>query len=169
MRPESITQLTLPLYTVTIPLTKGKVAIVDACDAERVMAHKWSASYNKGYWYAQRTTSRLADHRRISLHRFIMDAPTGVLVDHADGDGLNCRRSNMRFATKAQNQANSPGHKVGISGYRGVIRYAKGWRAQMTVNNRRKHIGCFATREEAARAYDDAVRAYWGEFAVTNF
>ena len=134
--------------TITIPLTQGKVAIIDVDDAERVLAHRGHTVY---------------------LHRFIVEGPNEMLVDHADNDGLNCRRSNMRLATKAQNQANSPGHKPGVSGFRGVIQAGKKWRAQMTVNNRRRHIGCYDTPEDAARAYDEAVRAHWGEFAVTNF
>lgn len=154
--------------TVLVPLTQGKVAIIDAEDAERVLAHKWTASRHRDRWYAYRKNKG----RNIYLHRFIMDAPPGIQVDHADNDGLNCRRGNMRFATHSQNMANTPGRQGKSSGFRGVIfdgRYKKPWRAQASIDNHCTLIGTYDTTEEAARAYDDVARTRWGEFAVTNF
>lgn len=158
---------------ITVPLSKGKFAIIDAEDADRVLAHKWHVIYIKGCWYAATSVNQ----RRLYLHRFIMDAPKGSMVDHRDGDGLNCRKDNLRFCTSAQNQANSPRHKVGPSGYRGVCRQGRRggkhaedrWVAGISVGNRHIHLGSFGSPEEAARAYDAKARELRGEFAVLNF
>src|ERR1700752_671254 len=90
-----------------IKLSKGFEATIDDCDWGRVRQYSWCAviaNYKTGRVYA---TAREKPHdRRILLHRFILNAPKGVKVDHEDGDGLNCCRSNTRMASNQLNQAN---------------------------------------------------------------
>jgi hypothetical protein len=105
------------------------------------------------------------------LHRFILDAPPGQLVDHKDRDGLNNTRGNLRFATGTQNLANmrpQANSEVALKGVH-VARLTGRYTAQITCQGVRKHLGCFATAEEAARAYDKAARELFGEFARTNY
>src|SRR5688572_30330893 len=67
-----------------IPLTKGKVALVDAEDYERVAQCAWIARLDDNVWYAERGRQS----RR--MHRFILNLPADTpKVDHKDGDGLN--------------------------------------------------------------------------------
>lgn len=153
-----------------IELTQGKVALVDDADYERVSRHKWCASRNGRTWYAIRREYN-PKPKQVFLHRFILDAPDSAEVDHKDGNGLNCQRDNLRLATHAQNQRNQKRRVTNKSGYKGVSWYGrdKKWRAVIGIGGKVKTLGCYATAEEAARAYDEAARELFGEFAKTNF
>lgn len=148
-----------------IQLTKGQVAIIDECDAW-VAVLKWHAlarSDGKGYYAARKSTGKSAE----LLHRVIMNAPAEMLVDHCDGDGLNCQRSNLRLATYSQNNMNS--RRFGSSGYKGVSRAGSRWRALIGSRTNRKHLGYFDNPIEAAMAYDAAAKIIFGQFARLNF
>lgn len=163
-----------------IPLTKGKVALVDAKDFERVSAVKWHAHRSnpagRAKWYARRLVSTpQADGATrqvpVLLHRFIMDAPPDKQVDHRDGDGLNCRRLNMRIATRTQNARNCK--PCGTSGYKGVSKSGGGvqnpYRAQIKISGVTRLLGFFPDAVSAAHAYDQAATKLFGEFAWLNF
>ena len=157
-----------------IPLTQGQVAIVDDDDFEWLMQHKWYARENSYEFYAMRNVRR-DNGKRTSLymHRAILqehgDDLDGLLVDHASGNTLDNRKCNIRTATRSQNAQNSPRHKVGISGYRGVKKDRTRWRASIKVNDRRVYLGLFPTPIEAALARDRAAIEHHGEFAILNF
>lgn len=156
---------------VFIPLTRGKVAVIDFDDFEKVRPYKWHArKAPRNCWYA--------DHRfgkygyLMPMHRLILDAPPGSLVDHEDGDGLNNRRSNIRVCTKAQNgQAHRIKTPGGTSKFRGVYRYKRDsiWVAQLGTKTENFYLGRFDSEEDAARAYDAKARELFGEYAAPNF
>ena len=156
---------------VKIPLTQGKVALVSPEDAAYVLTLKWSVRRVGGRLYAQayvRGTGR-AGRNLVLLHRFIARTPPGLETDHANGNGLDNRRGNLRDATVGQNRANSR-RKLGESGYRGVKRHGRGWSVELTNGNGgRIYLGTFDTPEVAARAFDDAARRVHGAFARLNF
>lgn len=146
-----------------IPLTQGKVALVDDEDYERVSAYKWQANKGSaGYWYGHNDTHG-------QLHRFVVNAPRELMVDHKNGDGLDCRRENLRLATNAQNQYNAKLRVDNKSGFRGVHWDGNRWIAQIKSQGRPIYLGRFNTPEAAARAYDTKARELRGEFARTNF
>ena len=149
--------------SVTIRLSRGMCALIDAVDLERVSQFKWSVHDNGcGQFYAKSGIAGL-------LHRFILDAPADMFVDHRNGDGLDCRRENLRTCLPAQNNFNR-NWRVGPSGYRGVVLRPSGrWRAQMKVGGKTIHCGMHDTAEQAARAYDAAVNRLHGEYARLNF
>ena len=104
------------------------------------------------------------------LHRRVMNAPAGMLVDHINGNGLDNRRGNLRLATPSQNVCNRV--TTSASGYRGVEAIpdrSKPWRACLYKGKKRTEVGTFDTAEEAARAYDAAAAARYGAFAKLNF
>lgn len=152
-----------------IPLTQGKVALVDDEDYARLAAHKWQAkrSYYSGstLWYAQRTVQS----RIVWMHREILGLTPGdrMETDHRNGDGLDNRRGNLRVATHSQNLANAKPRQGSRSGIRGVYRdkWDKKWRAQIAVDRRCIPLGHFATKEEAAEAYRRAAEHHFGDFA----
>lgn len=154
--------------TVAVPLSKGYVAIVDAVDAPRVLAHKWSAQVGRHTVYAIRRVRDSAGRRRkVWLHRFIVGAPADVLVDHRDRDGLNNQRGNLRTATRSQNGANATRRVDNSSGYKGVVfRPERGcWKAQIYVDGRKRHLGSYACATAAGIAYLKAARQHFGAFA----
>src|SRR4051812_556225 len=104
------------LEGVLVPLASGEFALVDEADADRVLAHSWHAHRNGERVYATRREG--ANRKSKLLHRFVMSARPGELIDHRDGDGLNNTRSNLRSATSRQNAAN--GRAYGEVPFRGV-------------------------------------------------
>jgi hypothetical protein len=110
--------------------------------------------------------------KEISLHRFLMGACPGTLVDHKNGDTLDNRRStNLRLCTNSQNVANSrPYAGKRTAELRGVYQQKNGlYRAQISYQNKKIALGEYANEELAAVAYDNAAYDLFGEFAKINF
>jgi formylmethanofuran dehydrogenase subunit B len=89
------------------------------------------------------------------------------IIDHASGDGLDCRRANIRFASHAENMRNRRHGVNNTSGYKGVHWHDKSskWRAQIRVNGKNIHLGVYSSPEAAAQAYRLAAAKYHGDFA----
>jgi hypothetical protein len=96
------------------------------------------------------------------LHNLILSS--AQFVDHINGNGLDCRRSNLRDSTLSQNQAN---RRRSINLVKGVYwrEDRKCWTARITFNNKIKVLGCFATHEQAVIARMNAEENVFGEFA----
>lgn len=153
-----------------IPLSNGLVASVSDKDYERVIsAGPWHATKPRGgRVYAQRSIRR-ADGRRTTqkLHMFLTGWPQ---TDHHDGNGLNNTRTNLRDATRTQNNANARRRADNTSGFKGVSwdsRISR-WYARIHINGERRWLGYFADARSAALAYDSAARELFGEFARLN-
>jgi hypothetical protein len=151
-----------------IPLTHGKVAVVDASDYDFLIGFRWRAIRVRHTWYAH---TRVTGGAAAFMHDLIMGTRPGEQVDHKSGDGLDNRRANLRPTTNALNQANR--RRIGSkSGFKGVswdsTKRERPWRAHITIGGRMKFLGAYATAEEAARAYDAAARKHFAEHACTN-
>jgi hypothetical protein len=163
---------------IEIPLTQGKVALIDDEDAH-LAQFKWCVAGTGAKAYAIRNPGSRNTCKRLLLHREVLGAPSGTEVDHVNGDGLDCRRSNLRLATNTQNHWNMGKRCDNTSGFKGAFFLRsnkkpqkvrrKPWLAQIKANGQTIYLGYFATAEDAARAYDKAAKELHGEFARLNF
>lgn len=153
-----------------IPLTQGKVALVDAEDFEYLNQWKWCAYYSGYTWYAMKKIRIAKKEKDLKMHRLIVNPPDNMEVDHINGSGLDNRKENLRICTHSQNHMNSRRQSNNTSGYKGVCFYkrVKKWIAYIKYNKKRVHLGYFNAREDAALAYNEAARKYHGEFARLN-
>lgn len=160
---------------ISTPRYPGVFAMVDDADFEALNQWKWSAEKRGNRFYAirqvigakgKKTTVRM--HREIV--KAIVKASDGFEVDHADGNGLNNQRENLRACSNSENQQNRTSAR-GSSAYKGVL-WDKShgcWKAKIIVDGKRIMLGSFDTQESAARRYDQAAKAHFGEFARLNF
>jgi len=142
------------------------VALVDDEDFAALNQHKWCATKRpdgNGFYAVRRTA---VGAPLVYMHKVIMGAVHGQVVDHKDRNSLDNRRGNLRFATKGQDVANRGKRSDNTTGFKGA-KYNKRrgtWRAEIGG----KHIGVFPNGLAAAKAYDDAAVKRYGEFACTN-
>jgi hypothetical protein len=161
----------------TIELTKGYFSTVDEKDFDFLSRFSWCAQTHPRTTYAITLYDPGIGIKKIaSMHRIIMGNPKGFEVDHIDGDGLNNLRENLRICTVSENRRNRRKLDTTLSQYKGVSSqyYVDGkpnrkWKATIRVWNKQIHIGSFCNEVDAAIAYDNAAREYFGKFARTNF
>jgi hypothetical protein len=108
-----------------------------------------------------------------TAHRVAWAIHTGAWpigeIDHIDGNPSNNRADNLREATRAQNMRNIKSRKGSTSKYLGVCYVRNKWRATITVNEKKIHLGCFSCEVEAAKKYDQVAWENFGRFARLNF
>lgn len=148
-----------------VQLTKGKVALVDDEDYEMLIGLGVRWCINDGYAFN-------SVYGR--MHRLLLSAPKNTMVDHINGDKLDNRKENLRFATNSQNQANRKVSR-GVSNFKGVTWQKRTydasrgyWKAQIVVNGELIYLGKYETDLDAARAYNEAAVKFFGEFAHLN-
>ncbi len=156
----------------SVPLQRGYVTLVDDEDFEAVAAIRWCivvSSYGSVHAKVGNAKCRNGVRR---LHHFIFErstgitVPTGMQIDHANGDTMDNRRANLRLCTASQNCAN----RYKTRERRGVYQAPNGkWRASVNSKGKRYHLGYFDDVEQAARARDRKATELFGEFAVLNF
>ena len=102
------------------------------------------------------------------LHRVIWDyfndSCEGFIVDHTDGDSVNNRIENLRLANYSTNAFNSKSHEDSAVPYKGVSKHKDQFRAQISVNGSRVHLGLFDTAEKASEAYRNKAKGLHGEY-----
>lgn len=140
-----------------IPLTQGKVALVDDEDFERLSQWKWYARKDGSTLYAVRNAPG-PERGTILMHREVLgDVPGEMDIDHVDGDGLNNQKANLRIITHRQNCQNL--HIQKSSKYPGVCwhKRARKWQAQVGIDGKIKYLGLYETENDAFEAYRMAV------------
>ena len=144
--------------------------LIDNDDFDRVKKHRWYKvkTNNKVYF------KTYIDRKLVSIHRFILGInDSSIQVDHIDGNTSNNQKSNLRVCNAEENARNrrvsnkSRKRKKGV--YFCKIKDKKYIYAKIIVNGKVFYLGYFKTINEAAKAYDEEAKKYFGEFAWLNF
>lgn len=153
-----------------IPLSQGKIALIDDTDFEWLNQWKWCAWKGRTTFYALRNEKSNGKRITIRMHQLILGISGNVQTDHKDGNGLNNQRFNIRECTVSQNLMNQRKHRDGQSKYKGVSwdKTKKKWTARVCVEGKNKHFGRYCSELEAATAYDLNAAKLFGEFARIN-
>ncbi len=152
-------------------MPNSKTVIVSSDDRDLLTRLSWSMD-GRGYVVAFLGREN-GKQKFAKLHRLVVSAEDDQIVDHIDGDKLNCCRDNLRIATKSTNAANI--RKVRASaGFKGVRvsvltqHLRKPYQSAIVIGGKTIYLGTFETAEMAAIAYDDAAVTAFGEYAATN-
>lgn len=154
-----------------IPLSQGYIAKIDDADWPLVSGHSWHAYVHPrgGNVYAKATVRKGRGKSVVWMHRVILGARPGQIVDHANGDGCDNRRSNLRLCSHRENMRNRRAARTNKLGLKGVYQDGSRFRAIIMVDKRQMPAGNFNCPLKAARAYDVAAMRHFGEFARLNF
>lgn len=152
---------------VSIPLSRGLHAIIDADDYPIVSQYKWYAAPSKsGKYYAVTSGRRM---KTTGMHQLILGCKAPVIADHIDcAATLDNRRANLRVSDYSGNSINCGIKKTNTSGYRGVSKRGKYWEAGIKLHGKTTYLGWFSTPQEAAIAYNKASADLHGELAFQN-
>jgi hypothetical protein len=142
---------------VVVALTNGGEAIIDAADLPLVAPTSWRR--NRDGYAVSRKGNKLW-----LLHRYLWSL-RGRENTAVNGERLDCRLSNLRPATHAENMRNRKLHKNNTSGIKGVSKRNGRFLAHIRQDGKAKYLGSFPTIEQAAEAYATAARRLHGEFA----
>lgn len=168
----------ISLDAMPLPLVNERgIAWLDSVDLQAASSLRWRLLIPKSSKtaYAHAAVRRGEGWTSLLLHRFVarrMGLDISEHVDHRNRFGLDCTRRNLRAATALENTGNTGPKKTNKSGYRGVYldKDNDNWRAQIGIDRKPFHIGSFADKDEAARAYDRVAVEHFGrDFAYLNF
>lgn len=146
----------------TINLTKGYKAIVDNDDFSELSKNTWYVLVGKiGTPYAVRTVYKNKKPVQVRMHRQILNAKKGDIVDHINGNGLDNRKINLRFCTHSQNMMNQKRNTdVGVSFHKGTSK----WQAYIGFNKKRIYLGVFVNKKDAIKVRENASKIYHNSF-----
>lgn len=151
-----------------IKLSQGLLALIDDEDEEKVLTKKWCAQYAKsikGFYAVRNYKDKNGKQCQLKLHRFIMGATKGEVVDHINHNALDNRKSNLRLCSSSQNQMNKRKAEGKSSMYKGVTKHKNGkWQVYIC----KKYIGTFADETEAALAYNKAATKMFLDYKHIN-
>lgn len=134
-----------------IPISKGYVAIVDDADYPLLSSIRWFAKIKSNTVYAYHR----GRHGKFSMHRKILNPPSGLEVDHRNRNGLDNRRENLRACTHSENMLNSKS----FTSQRGITfdKCHNRWKARILRDGKRVSLGSFLNETDASNAYRKAV------------
>jgi hypothetical protein len=153
------------IMTQSIPLLRGQTTLVDDDVYPELAQYRWRLNSSG---YAVRSCKAHDKEIAVCMHREIMHAPRGLVVDHIDGNKLNCTRANMRLITQQENLMNRRCFKNNRCGYKGVTQQHGKWHARIQFHEKLIHLGFWEDQITAALAYDCAAHKLFGEYAHPN-
>ena len=143
----------------------GKEFYFDKGDFDLASQYCWDVDNSTGY---VKTIDRVNKTGKLYLHRLVMGCAKGdeTIIDHKNGDKIDCRKNNLRFATKCQNNVNKSLRSDNTSGVTGVS-----WdnrrdklEVRITIDNKDKFLGRFNDFTEAVKTRIEAEIKYFDEF-----
>lgn len=143
----------------SLRLPNGKIATVSEQDWSRINDIAWSCNregYVRGRWKQESGGTGAI----VYLHRYLLEAPPGMVVDHIDNNPLNNARENLQITTNARNVMRSR------SG--GITRHKGRWRVRKRVDGTLVSYGLFDSIEEAEKRLQEAMREIWGDPAINK-
>jgi hypothetical protein len=154
---------------ISTKLYPGTFALVDNEDYDELSKRRWHViktgrqMYVVGYIVGGKGKAE-------RMHRHILNAPDGILVDHINGNGIDNRRVNIRLCTQQENQRNRQ-LRVDKSGFKcvGWHKASNKWRAYIVIDGKYKQLGVYFCAVKAAKAYDKSAIEHFGKFAKLNF
>lgn len=143
---------------------KNESFYVDTEDVEKIRNYCWFFSY--GYVIA----NKINRTGFIRLHRFVLNAPDDMFVDHINHKPEDCRKINLRLATPTENNLNQVLRRDNKSGCTGVCwhKAANKWSVEIKYNKQRIYLGLYENLDEAIKVRKDAEEKYFGEFSYDN-
>lgn len=149
--------------------------IIDAQKWNKIKKYRWHIKKNtqsNTYYVATIGRTNTNESRKtIRLHRFITNCEdSNIICDHKNRNPLDNRLKNIRFGNRINNGINVSLRKDNSSGYKGVHwhKQSNKWRVQINIKGKRTHIGMFTNVINAALAYNEVAKKYFGEFAYLN-
>jgi len=150
---------------VKLPLSNGGVTIVDDDVAEKLKGKILQKSDRRGY-----VRIRSGKHG-CYIHRYITNAPEGMVVDHLNGDKADNRLANLRVCTQSENLLNQRVDSRALSKYRHVYKNSKraDWSIRMGVRRKTLYFGDYRSKHIASIFADQILVKMVGPFVLKNF
>lgn len=154
----------IPIYN------SDSFAIVDDKDFEWLSLHKWHLT-EKGYAVCGVYNPITKKTEKYRMHRMIMMAKKGQIVDHKNRIKLDNQKSNLRFATRTQNMFNSKLPSNNTSGYKWICwdKSRKKYHVSTKINQKKINVGRYDTLEEAIVAVKYKILPLMGEFVPHEY
>mgnify|MGYP003526789853 FL=1 len=128
----------------------SQLFLIDDEDWERIRPFNWVA-HPAGYAYAW------IDERMTLLHRYIMQTPNGMEVDHIHGIKWDNRKSQLRNCMPRENRMIRT-EKRTLAGWRNIRLATCGYQVRFTRRPKAFHLGTYKTLEAAQQARDDYLK-----------
>lgn len=145
------------------------ITFVDDEDYEYLNQFNWYLNINKTKTKDLHYVQGWVNKRLIRMHRLLMKPGDGLVVDHIDGNGLNNTKSNLRIATRSQNEANARSKTKKFKGvYFDKKKLNKQWYAYIHKDGKRYGLKYHLTEKDAAIAYNNKAKELYGDFALLN-
>lgn len=159
--------------TVSLILTQGKVVTIDWDDMAALAPYKWYAHCpvkSIDRWYVRTCLGRFDGKRKwTDMHRLLLTAPSHLVCDHIDNNGLNNTRCNIRICTVAENGWNQRTKNGKASAARGVRRtHNNKYYVTLKKGKQSYSLRGFLCPYDAATAYNFLAHQHYGEFAYYN-
>jgi hypothetical protein len=145
----------------------GYDVLIDDEDFDKVTKINWTLLKKDGRIYFRKYL--FSKRKTLLLHRLIINAKRGEIIDHINNNSLDNRKCNLRICTQAQNTMNRKKGKNNHSGYKGVgwVKARRKWQARIKIKGKTIFLGHFVNPKEAHKAYCKASKKYHGKFGRT--